>query len=117
MVGTVMAISLEEAVRRIRAANVDTAPVMRTISLIGERNMKRRTHVLTGTLRRSVTSTATATEARWGTNLKYARFENYGTRFRPAHPFAEPSLDDTLPEAERLIVGEADRLIDGIANG
>lgn len=70
--------------------------LMQRIVIVAESNIKRRTHVRTGTLRRSWASRVERTGERGsvGTTVLYARFQ----RNKPA----EEGLEDSLPEVQRL---------------
>ena len=43
----------------------------------------------------------------------YAPFEEEGTRYRPAHPFLEPALDENEGRIEDLILSSVDAAING----
>ncbi len=62
-----------------------------------ESQMKSFAPVRTGNLRRSITHRVFIDGKSWaalvGTNVKYAIFQEYGTRFHPAHPFMRPAIE------------------------
>jgi len=77
-------------------------------ALIIEGSAKEKVHVITGNLRRSIrsaieTSTATSATAIVGTDVEYAPYEEFGTRYRPPHPYLRPALDEKRDEAQRTI--------------
>lgn len=49
-------------------------------------------HVDSGALRQSITRVVDKLRAFVGTALEYAPYEEFGTRFRPAHPFLRPAF-------------------------
>ena len=49
-------------------------------------------HVKTGALRQSITRAIAKIRAFVGTPLEYAPYEEFGTRFRGAHPFLRPAF-------------------------
>lgn len=80
-------------------------------ALVIEGLAKQKVHVITGNLKRSIhseieQSSATAATAKVGTNVEYSVYEEFGTRYRPPHPYLRPALDEGGNEAQRVI-GEA----------
>lgn len=58
-----------------------------------EGGAKRRVHVITGRLKRSIHRVRLAKgKHRVIVGAYYGVYENYGTRYRPPHPFWEPSI-------------------------
>ena len=53
-------------------------------------------HVDTGTLRQSITRAIQGIRAFVGTPLEYAPYEEFGTRFRGAHPFLRPAFATSI---------------------
>ena len=49
-----------------------------------------------GTLRQSITRAVGKTRAFVGTNIEYAPYEEFGTRFRGAHPFLRPAFATSI---------------------
>lgn len=49
-------------------------------------------HRVTGNLSQSITRVVTKLKAFVGTPIEYAPFEEFGTRFRDAHPFLRPAF-------------------------
>jgi phage gpG-like protein len=60
-------------------------------------------HKQTGHLRRSVTYEVTGLIGRVGTNLKYGRWLELGTRIVAARPWLRPALADVLKQIERIL--------------
>lgn len=77
--------------------------VLQDAALIVEGNAKRRSPVRTGNLRRSITNRVEDTEAFVGTNVEYAPYVHYGTRYSPAQPFLEEGLEDSRSEIEAMM--------------
>lgn len=74
------------------------------IVLAVEGRAKRLAPVKTGTLRRSVTSRVVSpTRGQVGSNLEYAPYVEYGTRYMEAQPFLEPAIDDSKAEIESAL--------------
>ncbi len=84
-------------VRRLLGTD-DTREMITRVAQEAETLMKARAPVRTGNLRRSITHRVLGDGKRWyalvGTNVKYAIFQEYGTRFHVAHPFMRPALDE-----------------------
>lgn len=76
------------------------------VTLIAERNVKKRTPVVSGTLRRSITSRVEAAAERGivGTNLIYARPVNRRRQFM------EQGLDDSQGDIERALADQGGAL-------
>lgn len=51
---------------------------------------------LTGDLRKSIDRAIGKTKAFVGTVIEYAPYEEFGTRFRPAHPFLRPAFATSI---------------------
>jgi HK97 gp10 family phage protein len=52
-------------------------------------------HVITGDLKRSIKAKKTGDNtAQVEATMPYAIYEEYGTRYRPAHPFIRPAMAD-----------------------
>ena len=65
-----------------------------------ERDAKLNAPVDTGMLRASITSTGGGSEYEIGTNIEYAPFVEFGTRYMAAQPFLLPAFDDKAEEKE-----------------
>lgn len=70
------------------------------IALSVEGKAKRLAPVRTGTLRRSITSRVETTRGYVGSNVEYAPFVEYGTRYMEAQPFLEPAIDEARADIE-----------------
>lgn len=75
----------------------DVAGALLILGQVGEAAAKDHAPVKTGHLRRSITHELVDLgtqniHARVGTNVTYAIFQEFGTRFHPAHPFLRPAL-------------------------
>lgn len=114
-----MAITIEEAVRRLKAAKIERKQLLTNIGFVVEREAKKRAPVRTGTLRRSITSRVneSGNVARVGSNLRYAPFVHFGTRYMRARPFLQDALEASREEIDRLVLEEGGRLITAISNG
>lgn len=90
---------------RLLQGNIDyllsstTGPVGQEIqrrTIKGETQSKRLAPWKTGRLRSSITHEVSRDDrglyGRWGTNVEYALFQEFGTRHMPAHPFLRPAL-------------------------
>lgn len=94
---------LDDAIKSQALANATLAG-----GLVIEGAAKENVHVITGTLRRSIhtaleTSTPTSATALVGTNVEYAPYEEYGTRYRPPHPYLRLAFDEKKGEAQGVI--------------
>lgn len=64
-------------------------------------------HVITGYMRdHTVAKKISETRADVVSTAHYAAFEEYGTRFRPAHPFIRPAVYDSRSELPKLSAKE-----------
>jgi len=85
-----------EAVRKI-AGSDDVGAALLVLGQIGEAEAKEHAPVDTGTLRRSITHELREDSdgnqfVRIGTNVQYAVFQEFGTKFHAAHPFMRPAM-------------------------
>jgi HK97 gp10 family phage protein len=88
---------LEKVMRNLSPAQLE-APKRRflgRVALIVERNAKRRAPVRTGHLRRSITHRVERDRAIVGTNVKYAPFQELGTRYIRPRAFLSGGLQDS----------------------
>jgi HK97 gp10 family phage protein len=88
---------LEKVMRNLSPAQLE-APKRRfltRVALIVERNAKRRAPVRTGHLRRSITHRVERDRAIVGTNVKYAPFQELGTRVIRPRAFLSGGLQDS----------------------
>lgn len=109
---------LDAKLKRLDAAITSQALANATLAgaLVIERSAKEKVHVITGNLRRSIhsaieTSTPTSATALVGTNVEYAPYEEYGTRYRGPHPYLRPALDEKRVEAQGVIAAAFKELI------
>lgn len=75
----------------------DMKAALTVLAQIAETSAKSHAPVDTGNLRRSITHEVEVgrlyAEARIGTNVRYAIFQELGTRHHPAQPFLRPALE------------------------
>jgi len=71
--------------------------------LVAEGYAKRLSPVDTGRLRNSITHTTDDDTVYIGTNVEYAPYVEYGTRYTRAQPFIEPAVVDHIDEYESII--------------
>lgn len=81
------------------ASSRDIGLALLALGQIGENSAKENAPVRTGHLRRSITHVlvngGTKNQfVRVGTNVEYAIFQEFGTRFHAAHPFFRPAMSD-----------------------
>jgi len=64
-------------------------------------------HVITGYMRDHTVAESTGeASAQVISTAPYAEFEEFGTRFRPAHPFIRPAIQDAKREAPKMSAKE-----------
>lgn len=82
--------------------------LLQRVVLLVEANVKRRTPVRTGNLRRSITSRVEASGDRGtvGTNVKYARFVHN------KRPFLEQGVDDSRAQIDRMLADMGQQFLD-----
>ena len=68
-----------------------------------ERDAKLNAPVDTGMLRASITSTGSGSEYEIGTNLEYAPFVEFGTRYMAAQPFLFPAFEKGVKDLKKNI--------------
>jgi HK97 gp10 family phage protein len=84
--------------RKVKAliGRTETREMLEWVAAEAETLMKGFAPVRTGNLRRSITHRVYIKDNSWaalvGTNVRYAIFQEYGTRFHPEHPFVRPAL-------------------------
>jgi HK97 gp10 family phage protein len=71
------------------------------IAQAGARGASRRAPVRTGQLRDSYEAESEPGEARFGSNLDYAKYVELGTWKMRAQPHLRPAIDDAKAEAKR----------------
>ena len=93
--------SLERSVEKaIQAAEKE----LQLTALEIERDAKLNAPVDTGMLRASITSTGGGSEYEIGTNIEYAPFVEYGTRYMAAQPFLLPAFDEVVKNLQANIM-------------
>lgn len=92
-----MALTPEELAAKLAASKFPAEPLMARITLIAQANSQRRTPVLTGLLRRSLTTRVEAQGQRGfvGTNIRYGPFVHNGTRSMSGRPFIAQGIADS----------------------
>jgi HK97 gp10 family phage protein len=69
-------------------------------------------HVITGYMRDNTVAVKTGENtAELRSNAPYAGYEEFGTRFRPAHPFIRPAMADVAIEGPEMSAKEINREI------
>ena len=92
--------SLERSVEKaIKAAEKE----LQLTALEIERDAKLNAPVDTGMLRASITSTGSGSEYEIGTNLEYAPFVEYGTRYMAAQPFLFPAYEKGVRDLQKRL--------------
>ena len=71
----------------------------------------------TGTLRRSITHEASATEGKVGTNVLYARYVEEGTRKMAARPYLKPALQKNMAAIIKEFAEVVKRVIATLGGG
>jgi hypothetical protein len=91
-------------------------PLMHKITLLALRESQRLTPVATGLLRRSETTRVEVGGLRgWvGSNVVYAPFVHYGTRFMSGTPFFEQGIAAAGPDIEKLLAESGDDYMAGL---
>ena len=93
--------SLERSVEKaIKAAEKE----LQLTALEIERDAKLNAPVDTGMLRASITSTGGGSEYEIGTNIEYAPFVEFGTRYMAAQPFLLPAFDEVVKNLQANIM-------------
>lgn len=69
-------------------------------------------HVITGEMRdKTVAETVDETSARVVSTSDHAAHEEFGTRFRPAHPFVRPAIADAKRNVPKMSATDVNREI------
>jgi HK97 gp10 family phage protein len=77
------------------------------VGRLAETSAKRRAHVITGRMRDSTHLVKTGEGKReLRADAPYSGFEEFGTRYRPAHPWFFPGLEDARAAAPAIIRDE-----------
>ena len=80
--------------RMIKDAPEMMEAIVEDVALRVDKEAKKNCPVDTGNLRGSITVDINGVEAEVGTNVEYAPFVEYGTRFMDAQPFVQPALEE-----------------------
>jgi hypothetical protein len=82
-----------------KAMSPFTAQAVKATAFAIEGGWKQRAHVLTGAYRNSIRTMHPpgAHTAYVYTNILYAAYEEFGTRFRPGHPAMRPAVEEQRP--------------------
>ena len=96
----VMAQLRQKADRAVEAAERE----LQLSALEVEAKAKQNAPVDTGMLRGSITSTGSGSEYEIGTNLEYAPFVEFGTRYMAAQPFLLPAFDEVVKNLQANIM-------------
>ena len=92
--------SLERSIEKaIKAAEKE----LQLTALEIERDAKLNAPVDTGMLRASITSTGSGSEYEIGTNVEYAPFVEYGTKYMAARPFLFPAFEKGVRDLQKNI--------------
>jgi HK97 gp10 family phage protein len=103
---------VEELTVKLRRIEANLSPPQLEIALmVGMQPIQaaavRKAPVLTGTLRRSIHTETRAlhdgAEARTGTNVEYAKYQEFGTSRMRARPYLRPAFDENKRAAVREI--------------
>lgn len=71
-------------------------------AILVEGRAAEKVHVDTGALRQSITRAIKGLRAFVGTPLDYAPYEEFGTRYRKAHPFLRPSFLSSIKSIKNI---------------
>ena len=92
----------------IKAKDEAVARALETIGLVAERYAKGYAPVDTGRLRNSITHEAVPDEGAVyiGTNVEYAPYQEFGTRYQSGTPFLRPAVENHLGEYKAIVESE-----------
>ena len=92
----------------IKAKDEAVARALETIGLVAERYAKGYAPVDTGRLRNSISHEVAPDEnaVYVGTNVEYAPYQEFGTRYQGGTPFLRPALDNHLGEYKSIAESE-----------
>ncbi|HEY8766045.1 MAG TPA: HK97-gp10 family putative phage morphogenesis protein [Dehalococcoidia bacterium] len=115
----------ELAAKLARLGEAVSSQVMANALLAGalviEASAKEKAPVLTGNLRRSIGVAVAQTldtgslYADIGTDVEYAPYQEFGTRFMAAQPYLRPAFDEKKGEAQNTIRDALKQLIEAAA--
>ena len=89
--------------RRVEKAIKAAEKELQLTALEIERDAKLNAPVDTGMLRASITSTGGGSEYEIGTNIEYAPFVEFGTRYMAAQPFLFPAFAKGVRDLQKNI--------------
>ena len=92
----------------IKAKDEAVARALETIGLMAERYAKGYAPVDTGRLRNSITHEAVPDEGAVyiGSNVEYAPYQEFGTRYQSGTPFLRPAVENHLDEYKGIVESE-----------
>ena len=92
----------------IKAKDEAVARALETIGLVAERYAKGYAPVDTGRLRNSITHEAVPDEGAVyiGSNVEYAPYQEFGTRYQSGTPFLRPAVENHLDEYKGIVESE-----------
>ena len=98
--------------------NLQHAPgLLRDIGALIQARAKQNAPVRTGQLRDSITSLVEADSAFVGSDLDYAPFVEYGTRYMMARPFLSDAVEQSQEGIDRFLKAYGDAFLAKVANG
>lgn len=88
--------------------NEAVARALEKMGLVAERYAKEYAPVDTGRLRNSITHEASPDEGAVyiGTNVEYAPYQEFGTRYQSGTPFLRPAVENHLDEYKAIVESE-----------
>lgn len=92
----------------IKAKDEAVARALEKMGLVAERYAKGYAPVDTGRLRNSITHEAAPDEGAVyiGTNVEYAPYQEFGTRYQSGTPFLRPAVENHLDEYKAIVESE-----------
>jgi hypothetical protein len=92
--------------------------IMQRVVLTALRHSQMRTPVKTGDLHRSETTRVESTGERGylGTNVTYAPYVHYGTKYMAARPFFEEGIEDSRQEILKILQDAGSAYFDEVAS-
>lgn len=92
----------------IKAKDEAVARALEKMGLVAERYAKEYAPVDTGRLRNSITHEAAPDEGAVyiGTNVEYAPYQEFGTRYQSGTPFLRPAVENHLGEYKAIVESE-----------
>lgn len=92
----------------IKAKDEAIARALETMGLVAERYAKGYAPVDTGRLRNSISHEIAQDEGAVyiGTNVEYAPYQEFGTRYQSGTPFLRPAIDEHIEEYKQIAEDE-----------